>query len=112
MSVTVPVTFLIAYDIRDPRRLVCVHRFLRGYAIPVQYSVFIGYFSQRKLHEVEHGLHERIDPRQDDVRIYPLPKRCESVTLGPRLLPEGVTLLADKLQVLPTGSKQRTATEV
>lgn len=32
--------YLVCYDVRDPRRLRRVHRVLRGYGEPWQYSVF------------------------------------------------------------------------
>ncbi len=35
------ITYVIAYDITDPRRLARVHRELREAAFPVQYSVFL-----------------------------------------------------------------------
>jgi CRISPR-associated endonuclease Cas2 len=32
--------YLVAYDIADPKRLQRVHRTMRGYGDPLQYSVF------------------------------------------------------------------------
>jgi len=32
--------FLVAYDIRDPKRLRRIHKALRGYGDPLQFSVF------------------------------------------------------------------------
>lgn len=32
---------MVAYDIRDPKRLRAVHKLLKAYGYPVQYSVFV-----------------------------------------------------------------------
>ena len=32
--------YVISYDIGNPNRLLRVHRFLKGFALPIQYSVF------------------------------------------------------------------------
>lgn len=83
-------TFVIAYDIADPRRLARVHRFLVREAFPVQYSVFLGTFSPRGLNAVLEGLAAIIHPREDDVRAYPLPSRPQIESLGRPVLPDGV----------------------
>jgi len=70
-----PKAYLIAYDIRDPKRLVRVHHYLRERALAVQYSVFVGRFSRDNLQEVVEGLRQRIEESEDDVRIYPVPER-------------------------------------
>jgi len=33
--------YFIAYDVRDPQRLLQVHKIMKGYGDPVQYSVFV-----------------------------------------------------------------------
>ncbi len=88
--------YLISYDITDPRRLQRVHAFLKKHAMPVQYSVFLVRLSERRLVSLLAEINQRIDPRSDDVRAYPLPERCEAVTLGRLYLPDGVHL-ADPL---------------
>jgi CRISPR-associated protein Cas2 len=37
MALNQPLRYLIAYDIRNPKRLVRVHRYLRRQGMPVQY---------------------------------------------------------------------------
>jgi CRISPR-associated protein Cas2 len=91
---------LIAYDIRDPRRLIRVHRYLKTVAVDLQYSVFAGLLSERQRQDVLRELEDRIDPRRDDVRLYPLPKGCQAFALGRRHLPEGVFLSEDRLMDL------------
>ena len=92
--------WLIAYDIADPRRLARVHRHLKRYAIPVQYSVFVFQGSQIMLERVLDGIQERIEPTADDVRAYHLPHRCEVAMLGRQYLPDGVVLAAQGLDKL------------
>lgn len=96
MSVSEIGLYLISYDIADPRRLQRVHAFLKKHAMPVQYSVFLARMSERRLVSLLAEINQRIDPRSDDVRAYPLPAHCEAVTLGRLYLPEGVQL-ADPL---------------
>ncbi len=93
MALNQPLRYLIAYDIRNPKRLVRVHRYLRRQGMPVQYSVFTTQLTQRKLARVTAGLETIIDSRADDVRIYPLPTRLEAHLLGRQLFPDDVLLL-------------------
>jgi len=84
---------LIAYDIRDPRRLGQVFRFLKGAAIPIQYSVFLQIeASRREMADVEERLIQLLDANEDDVRIYPLPTGCEAIRIGLPFMGEGLIL--------------------
>jgi len=89
----VPALYLICYDIADPRRLVRVHRYLKGHGIPVQYSVFVAKLRPRSLDLVMAGISERIDPRADDVRAYALPATLRIERIGREYFPEGLSLL-------------------
>lgn len=93
MALNQPLRYLIAYDIRNPKRLIRVHRFLRREGMPVQYSVFTAQLTQRKLDRVRDGLQSIIDERADDVRIYPLPSRLHASLLGRQMFPDDVMLL-------------------
>ena len=93
MALNQPLRYLIAYDIRQPKRLIRVHRYLRRQGLPVQYSVFTVQLTQRKLTRVMEGLQAIIYSRVDDVRIYPLPTRLDASLLGRQLFPDGVMLL-------------------
>lgn len=98
-------TWIIAYDITEPRRLCRVHRFLRKHAVPVQYSVFATFDTPARIGQLRAELAELIDPRTDDVRIYPVPANPELSVLGTKALPEGVLLLSRE-RVLPfTGDR-------
>ena len=87
-----PNAWLIAYDIRDPRRLARVHRLLRSVAFPLQYSVFLGWIKRPELEELVTRLKILIELKQDDVRLYHLPARIHVHVLGKKWLPEGVSL--------------------
>jgi CRISPR-associated protein Cas2 len=100
-------SWLVAYDIADPRRLARVHAYLKRRAIPVQYSVFVLHGGETLLERVLRGIGELIELADDDVRAYHLPDRCEIAMLGIQSLPEGVIVassgLARLLQELPAG---------
>ncbi|HEX9592172.1 MAG TPA: CRISPR-associated endonuclease Cas2 [bacterium] len=83
--------YLIAYDIGDPRRLARLHRYLKGEALALQYSVFFGRFTAAGIERLEDEIAARIDPKEDDVRIYPLPDDFQVWALGASApLPEGI----------------------
>jgi CRISPR-associated protein Cas2 len=86
-------TWLIAYDIADPRRLARVHRYLKSLAVPAQYSLWVATETARGVAGIRNRLAELIHPREDDVRIYQLPARTRIVHYGRRALPEGLLLV-------------------
>ncbi|MFB6259759.1 MAG: CRISPR-associated endonuclease Cas2 [Thiohalorhabdaceae bacterium] len=63
---------IVAYDVRDPRRLQRVHRFLRKRGLAAQESVFLVKAGNRQLQDLLNGLGGIIDRRRDDVRTYPV----------------------------------------
>jgi CRISPR-associated protein Cas2 len=82
--------WLVAYDVRCPRRLARLHRWLVGHALPIQYSVFVACCTPEELAALVEGLARRIDPRRDDVRLYPLEQGRPLHVLGTPLLAEGL----------------------
>lgn len=86
-------TWLIAYDIADPKRLVRLHRYVKTVAIPVQYSVFVTEASDHGIRRIRDAIACQIDSKEDDVRIYPLPKNPEIHGYGQHYLPPGLSLL-------------------
>ena len=74
--------WIVAYDIADPKRLGRVHRYMVKRAIPMQKSVFHVTMSTVQLLKLRQGLSALIDPKEDDIRIYPLPAQTEIVRLG------------------------------
>ena len=85
--------WLVAYDIREQRRLQRVHRYLKKRAVPVQYSVFVARTSANGVRRIRDELAEIIDQRVDDVRFYQLPEQPSVVTLGKRMIGDSVQLL-------------------
>jgi CRISPR-associated protein Cas2 len=74
--------WIIAYDIANPKRLVRVHRFMCKHAIAQQHSVFKATLSTAQMRKLKEELAQLIDPKEDDVRLYPLPAQPEIVRLG------------------------------
>lgn len=64
--------FLIAYDIRDDRRLRTIATCMEGYATRIQYSVFVGDLSAREVILMRHDLVGLMDQSKDSVMIIDL----------------------------------------
>lgn len=87
---------LICYDIADPRRLGRMHRYLKKHAMAVQYSVFLLECTPARLRQVTQEIQGLLDERADDVRIYTLPSRVKTNTLGNQALTDGIRLLGNQ----------------
>ena len=79
-------TWLIAYDIRDIKRLRSVHRYLSRNAHALQYSLFVTDTDQAGLIAIQSELERRAKAGVDDIRIYAL--RPETYGAWAGLLPE------------------------
>ncbi len=64
--------YLIAYDIRNTRRLRRVHYYLKKEAVALQKSVFLLHADRKRRDTVTAELKSRVHDREDDVRIYPV----------------------------------------
>ncbi|GAB4249380.1 MAG: CRISPR-associated endonuclease Cas2 [Acidobacteriota bacterium] len=64
--------YLLAYDIRDPRRWRKVHEIASGYGEPLQYSVFQCILTRQRRVELELELREVIRREEDAVLIVDL----------------------------------------
>ncbi len=84
--------WLLAYDIRDPRRLQRIHAYMSKHGWPLQYSVFGLEMSEQKLRDVLDDLSHLMDTTKDDIRVYHLPPRCKVWTLGRIPLAEGIEM--------------------
>ncbi len=83
--------YLVCYDIADDKRLHRVYKFTKQYGIHLQYSVFICSFTEKQLKNYVETLANIIDPKADDIRIYPLAKEPKIYALGcAELIPDGV----------------------
>lgn len=87
--------WLVAYDIRDPRRLRQVHRFLKAEGASVQYSAFSVSADDRRLQRIMQDIRALIDERVDDVRAYHVPARSPVWMLGRQGLPDGIIVGPD-----------------
>lgn len=65
--------YLIAYDVRCPRRMQRLHRRLKKSALAVQESVFLAELGRAARRRLVAELREVIDEREDDLRLYPAP---------------------------------------
>ncbi len=63
---------LLAYDVRDEKRLRKVHYYLRKRAVPLQKSVFLLHCTAADLAQTLQGIRERAHLREDDIRLYPV----------------------------------------
>ncbi len=88
MSQHASASWLVTYDIADPRRLARLFKFLKKQGVPVQYSVFLVESSAVKIGNLIVQIAKLVDKEADDVRAYRLPERTWKVTLGASILPE------------------------
>jgi CRISPR-associated protein Cas2 len=61
--------YLVAYDIRDKRRLRRVATTLEDFGVRAQYSVFLCDLSQADLADLTYALHRVIDTAEDSVLL-------------------------------------------
>jgi CRISPR-associated protein Cas2 len=87
--------WLLAYDIANPKRLARVHRTVKGYGMPLQYSVFLVVGNNRTVDELLAALDGIINPKEDDIRVYPLPRQFDAEQYGRQWLPRGIDLPTD-----------------
>ena len=60
-------SYIVSYDVSDPKRLRKVFRTMRGYGDPLQLSVFQCELSGRELVELRKDLGQIIDHKEDQV---------------------------------------------
>lgn len=86
--------WLLAHDIRDPRRLQKVWRFMRSEGLRMQYSVYVLEGSRARIEHVLVQLRGLIDLRTDDVRVYAIGQSTRIWGLG-RQFEDGGNMLCD-----------------
>ena len=64
--------YLLAYDIREEKRLKKTHYFLKKRATALQNSVFLLHVDRKTLDGILAGVKERTKGIEDDVRLYPI----------------------------------------
>lgn len=60
-------TYLVCYDICEPKRLRAVHKRMRDFGDHLQYSIFECQFTEADLVRCRYSLAELIDHREDQV---------------------------------------------
>ncbi len=100
-------TYVVAYDIRDARRWRRVYACLKRRGVRLQYSVFLVRSGKVGMDRILAQLSDVIDPRRDDVRIYPVPAAAEWTWIGGGPLPEAVHLIDGGGRELPGNGKGR-----
>lgn len=64
--------YVLAYDIREPKRLKKLHYYLKKQALPLQRSIFIVHCDTHQLADILQQVRERAHLREDDIRLYPI----------------------------------------
>lgn len=64
--------YLVAYDIRQDKRLRRLHYYLKKEAVALQKSVFLLHADKARLRETTSQIKSRVSDSEDDVRIYPI----------------------------------------
>lgn len=88
--------WLIAYDIKNPKRLAKVGRYINKEAVRMQYSIYVLAGTRRKMDEVSAELEKLINPKEDDVRVYPMGENTRLWGLGTQFILDG-NILTDAL---------------
>lgn len=99
-------TWLIGYDISDPRRLSRLHRRLKRFGTPIQYSLFLCTLTKAQQRDCVAMIKQIIDPRADDVRLYPLPENGWCRRIGRATLPAGIWHTGLPEQFIGTGEEE------
>lgn len=73
---------IIAYDVKDPRRLSRLHRRIKKDALALQKSVYAVDKSSTELDSLIEDILNLVDTRLDDVRLYPIHSLKEVWALG------------------------------
>jgi CRISPR-associated protein Cas2 len=74
--------YLVAYDVSDPQRLHRVCRYLTGYKVGGQKSVFEIWATDAELREIHVRLRELMDANEDRLHILSLDPRMKPRCLG------------------------------
>ncbi len=69
---------LVTYDIPNDRRRTKLHKALKDFGTPVQYSVFECLVNAKELARMKRTVDRIIKPRLDSVRYYTLCRACQA----------------------------------
>ena len=85
-------TWLVAYDICEPKRLRRVHQILRKTGLAAQYSAFTVEADDAEMKTLLETIEGKLNPTEDDLRAYHLPVSCPVWRLGSQTWPDGITM--------------------
>ena len=97
--------WLVAYDVRCPKRLARLHRRLSRIAAPVQYSVFLLHATTSEMELLMDELAGGWIAPEDDLRAYPIGEQGSVVALGQPRCAE----LGEQAQLLLSGQHRGVA---
>ena len=80
--------YLVAYDIREPKRLARVHKHVVGYATGGQKSVFECFLTEAEHRALLSGLSGLMDLGKDRAHVIRLRRNCAVATLGRAVPPQ------------------------
>ncbi|GAB4534830.1 MAG: CRISPR-associated endonuclease Cas2 [Thermodesulfovibrionia bacterium] len=80
--------YIIAYDIREPKRLNRVRYFLKGYSTGGQKSVYECFLTEGELKFIISNLRRMIYDADDRIHIFQMDGRSRTHTLGIALQPK------------------------
>ena len=69
--------YLLAYDVREPRRLRRLHYLLCKHATALQYSLFLLEKKKSDVPELLENIRKLVNEKEDDVRLYPIKRPAE-----------------------------------
>jgi CRISPR-associated protein Cas2 len=90
-------TYFVAYDIADPKRLRKVAKILENYGLRVQYSFFECEMESDILENMKKDLCGVIDKKEDSLRFYPL---CEDCLHRTSTVGSGTVFVPSSFQIL------------
>ena len=104
-------SWVIGYDIREPRRLIKVHRAMAKVACQLEYSIFLFQGTSAALDAVIARVKKLVKLSADDVRAYELPESGMQFRIGKPALPKGIvwTGMPSQWYTLEENSPQETA---
>jgi CRISPR-associated protein Cas2 len=94
--------YLVMYDVSDPKALKRVNKTLKGWGVPLQYSVFAVRASARDLEKLRFQLARFMDKYADRLMIIRLCAGCAArvVTQGRSELDGGLPTVPDECEIV------------
>jgi CRISPR-associated protein Cas2 len=80
--------YVIAYDIRDPDRLIRVAKIMKNYGVRVQKSIFEAALTPQKTRTLKLELMNVLDPEVDGVKFFLICPKCDQKV---NIIGKGVT---------------------